>query len=476
MVGATLTKDEDLALLTPKAANLTRLAGLVDVPPFTVIQRDGAEVRLPSGPVDRYLVRGCMSGEDTPTSSRAGRSPTVGPVRSQVVSRALARVFADSGVIEVVVQAFLGGPSGVVFCPDDSEALVEYAAVPGGVTAGRVNPFAAVLPNGIGRYRALSLAVFRIFRTFGPCDVEFVGFDPPHFVQVRPITAPFEHDRELSRLKEQLQELSEGAWEQTGYCVDLMERPACDDALLSLFLGTVPRVYEELFGMVPRLSERPFLEIGRQFFAADTLRVALRLAPWRGFRVGLRYPRLMQEIRRELASETVISPQRLMRASILLNLLEETFARWIPSRAREILALRERCRERLMDTCDAGSRAPDLTFSRRLAPRIERDDVRLAWTRLALQEAEGVVVVPGDFRAGPFFVYAGDPEAVPDGSVLLTEELYPEIGDLLGRVKAVVSEGGAHGSHVAILAREQRVPLLIQAAGATRLAAWRQAR
>jgi phosphohistidine swiveling domain-containing protein len=50
--------------------------------------------------------------------------------------------------------------------------------------------------------------------------------------------------------------------------------------------------------------------------------------------------------------------------------------------------------------------------------------------------------------------------------VLVTDELYPEIGSILDRLRGIVAESGGFGSHLAILARERRVPMRIQAAGA----------
>lgn len=448
---------------TPKARQLSRLAAWVEVPPFVVLGRETRQVEHPRGACARYMVRGCMLDEDTPESSAAGRSPTRGPVSARAVPQAVRRVFADPRVVEVVVQAYREGPSGVVFCTNRDEALVEYGSGLGDVTAGRTNPFAALLADAPARYRALAEGVRRVFDAFGPCDLEFVGLDDPAFVQVRPISAELRHDPEWIRLKMALQELPTVAWEQTAYCVDLMERPECDDALVSLFLDSIPGVYEELLGRVPELPEHAFLKIGRQWFSSNALSRALRLRPFEGFRLGRRARELIGGAREVLDEESAADPARLMRTSIALNLLDETLARWMPAQARKVFELRERCRQRLATSCPPGTRPPDVPFPRRLSPRIERDDERLRWAHLSLQAGPGTVVVAGDFETGPFFVYERDPQAVPEGVVLVTPELYPEIGDVLDRVRGIVSEGGAYGSHLAILAREQRVPLLVQA-------------
>ena len=55
----------------------------------------------------------------------------------------------------------------------------------------------------------------------------------------------------------------------------------------------------------------------------------------------------------------------------------------------------------------------------------------------------------------------------PDGSVLVTTTLSPGLGPLLPRLHGIVSETGSVLSHLAILAREARVPTVVGYAGAT---------
>jgi rifampicin phosphotransferase len=59
-----------------------------------------------------------------------------------------------------------------------------------------------------------------------------------------------------------------------------------------------------------------------------------------------------------------------------------------------------------------------------------------------------------------------DHEDPPTGSVLVTTTLSPGLGPLLPRLKGIVSETGSVLSHLAILAREARVPTVVGYAGA----------
>jgi hypothetical protein len=435
----------------------------VRVPPFVVVRRGGAFARatLPAG---RLIVRGCAADEDAGSASQAGRSWSSGPVAPEAVEGALMRAFGDPRVAECVVQAFADGPSGVAFSVSHERTFMEYSAVHGGVTSGSVQPFSAVLPAAIPRYGRLSEGIARIHAEHGPCDIEFAGLEEPAFVQVRPITASFRCDEELLRVAMDLQELEGGAWELASYGIDLMERADHDAALRALFLERVGPVYEALAGGRPVLPTRPFLKVGQQTFLDRRVFAALRPGVRRSFALGLRQSRLLADIRQDLDAQP--SPQRVMDASLQLNLLSEALGPVVPGLATRLLALRERCRALLAAALQRGEASPDVACSRRLAPRLVRDDVRLAWTELGWDGSSGLDVVPGDFASGPFVAYRRDPGAVPAGCVLVTAELYPELADVLGRVKAVVAEGGGFASHLAILARERAVPLRIRAVGA----------
>jgi pyruvate,water dikinase len=79
-------------------------------------------------------------------------------------------------------------------------------------------------------------------------------------------------------------------------------------------------------------------------------------------------------------------------------------------------------------------------------------------------EVGGGTGAGGGSGSGPVSYDTDDP---PAGAVLVTTTLSPGLGPLLPRLKAIVSETGSVLSHLAILAREARVPTVVGYAGAT---------
>ena len=78
-------------------------------------------------------------------------------------------------------------------------------------------------------------------------------------------------------------------------------------------------------------------------------------------------------------------------------------------------------------------------------------------------EVGGGTGAGGGEGSGPVTYDTTDP---PVGSVLVTTTLSPGLGPLLPRLKGIVSETGSVLSHLAILAREARVPTVVGYAGA----------
>jgi pyruvate,water dikinase len=79
-------------------------------------------------------------------------------------------------------------------------------------------------------------------------------------------------------------------------------------------------------------------------------------------------------------------------------------------------------------------------------------------------EVGGGTGAGGGEGSGPVTYDITDP---PTGSVLVTTTLSPGLGPLLPRLKGIVSETGSVLSHLAILAREARVPTVVGYTGAT---------
>jgi pyruvate,water dikinase len=80
------------------------------------------------------------------------------------------------------------------------------------------------------------------------------------------------------------------------------------------------------------------------------------------------------------------------------------------------------------------------------------------------KEVGGGTGAGGGSGSGPVTFDAADP---PTGSVLVTTTLSPGLGPLLPRLQGIVAETGSVLSHLAILAREARVPTIVGYAGAT---------
>jgi pyruvate,water dikinase len=78
-------------------------------------------------------------------------------------------------------------------------------------------------------------------------------------------------------------------------------------------------------------------------------------------------------------------------------------------------------------------------------------------------EVGGGTGAGGGTGSGPVTYDGDDP---PTGSVLVTTTLSPGLGPLLPRLAGIVAETGSVLSHLAILAREARVPTVVGYAGA----------
>jgi pyruvate,water dikinase len=95
-----------------------------------------------------------------------------------------------------------------------------------------------------------------------------------------------------------------------------------------------------------------------------------------------------------------------------------------------------------------------------LPPRLKEVEVLVESGRIASRGA----------AAGPVYLLSdGDLGQVPPGVVLVTASAPPEYGLVVGRVAAVVSEGGSVTSHLATVLREAGVPALFGVRDATRI-------
>lgn len=438
-----------------KATRLQRLSALVDVPDFVIVAR-GQQPQLDLDASCRYLVRSSSTSEDQQDYSHAGQLPTLGPLQGGQVTAAVQQAFSNDAVDAVIVQRFIEADEwGVAFCFSAHSMLVEYAAEFEGVTAGLVSPFTAMLPGGIEKYRRLEQQLLKIHRDFGACDVEFVNIAAPRFVQVRPITRSIDFDTEFVKLKMQLQELENGSWRENDLCLVLAERDRQSRALVDLYLQALQQCYATHLNRRISIPRQPFIKISAQYFMAQQLQQQIIPTIREMLRLGFRLPGILREIRQQ--DVAALSAHELMQQSILLSLAYDLF------KSGESLKLRERIRTTLERILPDGVMAADFHYPEPLQNRIEFDRGKATWEHIAVRGKAGIEVVAGDFTAGPYFRLRQRDQAIPEGVIVVTEHLFPEIGASIGNIRGIICKYGALSAHVAILAREYRVPLKIQA-------------
>jgi hypothetical protein len=342
----------------------------------------------------------------------------------------------------------------VAFCFSEESMLIEYSAIFEGVTSGQVSPYTALLPAGLERYRKLHQGLLMIYRHFGPCDVEFVNLDDPRFVQVRPITRDIAFDASYVRLKMGLQEYETECWHENDVCRMLSERDDYSEMLAGLYLDAVAKVYSEHFGRKLVIPDPAFIRISDQFFMAGPLEQQLIPGTWGTIRLAFKLPALLAAIRERSPGDC--SLDELMYNSVLLSLA------WELNRKQDVFNDREAIRLELERRMTTGSISPDFRYDTVLSDTIHHDKKTCCWITLEHRDSQGIVVVPGDFDDGPYFILENRQQAIPAGVIVVTRQLYPEIGQSLNNIRGIICEHGALSAHVAILAREYQVPLKIQ--------------
>jgi phosphohistidine swiveling domain-containing protein len=442
-----------------KASRLQQLSKIVSVPVFTVISRNDRfdpAVHMAGYPSCQYMVRSSSSAEDQADFSHAGQSLTLGPVSPGKVAACIEQLRRDDSVDEIIIQQYVDASHwGVAFCFSEESMLIEYSAIFEGVTSGQVSPFTALLPTEIERYRKLQQELLTIYRRFGPCDVEFVNLDEPGFVQVRPITRDIAFDASYVRLKMGLQEYETACWHENDVCRMLSERDDYSEMLADLYLDAVAKVYSEHFRRKLVIPEPAFMRISEQFFMAGPLQEQLIPGTWGTIRLAFKLPALLATIRERSPRECSLN--ELMYDSVLLSLA------WDLNGKQDVFNDREAIRVELEQRMTKGSISPDFRYDTVLSDTIHLDKKTCCWITLEHRDSQGIVVVAGDFDVGPYFIMEDRQQAIPPGVIVVTRQLYPEIGQSLKNIRAIICEHGALSAHVAILAREYQVPLKIQA-------------
>jgi hypothetical protein len=455
-----MSETQSSTQLSTKASRLQQLSEIVSVPAFTVITRN--DRFDPASHIAGYtscqcMVRSSSAAEDQADFSCAGQSLTLGPVPPGKVAGCIEQLWRDDTVDEIIIQQYVDASHwGVAFCFSEESMLIEYSAIFEGVTSGQVSPFNALLPAELERYRKLYQALLMIYRHFGPCDVEFVNLDEPRFVQVRPITRDIAFDASYVRLKMGLQEYATECWHENDVCRMLSERDDYSEMLAGLYLDAVAKVYSEHFRRKLVIPEPAFIRISDQFFMAGALEKQLIPGTWGTIRLAFKLPALLATIRERALEDCSLN--ELMYNSVLLSLA------WELNGKQDVLNDREAIRVELEQRMTKGRISPDFRYHSVLFDTIHLDKKTCCWITLECRDSQGIVVVPGDFDAGPYFILENRQQAIPPGVIVVTRQLYPEIGQSLKNIRGIICEHGALSAHVAILAREYQVPLKIQTA------------
>ncbi len=441
-------------MIATKASRLQALSSIVTVPTFVVIARDDTHnLNLDSS--RRYLVRSSSKMEDQEEFSQAGQFSTYGPLDREMVSASIKKAFQNRDVDEVIVQQYVAAAEwGVAFCFSEKSMLVEYSSEFEGVTSGTVNPFTALLPTTLPRYKKLEQQLLKIHAQFGPSDIEFVNLENPQFVQVRPITRNIHYDENFVRLKMQLQELQSSSWRENDVCRILAERDSNSRALSEIYLQALKQVYTTRLNTKISIPHKPFVKISEQYFMNRELEEQITPGFFKIVRLSFQIPGILRDIKKQ--DLTSLSAPQLMQKSILVSLAYELF------KHKEAMELREEIRAELEKKVPQGEFEADFYCDNILNSSIEFDRKRRIWKQISIRDGRGIVVVDGDFDAGPYYRFNDREQEIPPGVIVITDHLYPEIGKYMTDIRGIICKYGALSAHVAILAREYQVPLKIQ--------------
>lgn len=440
-----------------KATRLQELATVVPVPIFFVLDR-GDHFRDDNLLTEKqYIVRSSTDFEDQQYSSQAGQSKTFGPLIKREVSKHVDILFENPRVTQVIVQEFVSSNegNGVAFCFEREQLYVEYSLRGQGVTSGTVKPYVALLPSKIAHYQMLTTFLQKLYDHYGLCDVEFIGITNPQFVQVRPITQTFEIDKDRTRLQMELQESKESTWIENDICRVMAEHGEKAAHYRQVYIRAMQNVSKKYFKKTISPIEQPFVQIGSQFFMAGEMEKQLTPHFFDLLRLAIAFPSLRRYMRSTPLEEYTLAAA--MEYSIILSFMYALF----PS--QKTFALRQNFREYIDAKLEERIFPYIIETPLQLKEKIMCDPQKRIWTSFEQKDTNGIIIVDGDFESGPFFDLKSSDQNIPQGVIVRTEQLYPEIGRVITDLKGIVCENGALTSHIAILAREHDIPLKIQA-------------
>lgn len=442
-----------------KADRLYKLQSIVAVPNFFVITKNSILKSLDKK--KKYMVRSSTKEEDQKDYSHAGLSTTIGPIPSYKVKSAVRKIFSLNPSCEIIIQEFVDGINGVAFCFSKKKIYLEYSSFFSGVTAGKVNPFVAVLPTKIKKYSKLQNKFEKIVDKFGPCDVEFVGVENPCFVQVRPITRNFSFNIDSDAVM-RIQELSKN-WIENDFCKILPERKNNSSIILSSYLDSLVKFHRDFSKKNIIIPENPFLRVGERYYIDESILNQCKLGFFGIIRLMAYWKKNRYKIEKDLPDNLLDALQISLCLSAVHELLKE----------KSIIYLREKYREhidRLITkyTHDSSVQIVSIKSKNKLNSILKLDTNKKIWLSNPFSFSKGIEVVSGSLD-GPYAIINNASDAIKKDSVIVTPQLFPKLGKEISNIKGIICEGGALTSHVAILAREHNVPLTIQMTDARKI-------
>ncbi len=435
-----------------KSSRIKELNKIVKVPKFFSIDS------IKDFPIldrsKKYMVRSSSKDEDQYKNSNAGQFKTFGPLKYGRVKKFTKKLLKE--VEEVIIQEFIEGKSGVIFCKSKNEMIVEYSNIFEGVTSGKIMPFVSLLPANLKKYDKLYQECLKIYQNFGACDIEFINIKQPSFVQVRPITKNANFDRNMINLKMELQELGEENWIENDFCKIIPEREHSSKGYLELYCNMMPRIFDKYFHKQIKLPKKCFLKISSQYFIAGSLQKQIKLNFLDIIKFSRLYIKKEKKFIKELESNDL---DLLFENNLLLSLAYDSLK-------KDTIGLRGKYMEKIDMLLKKGSLNVDLESKKKIGNLIQIDHETKTWKNINYKESKGIVIVKGNFKEGPYFRFNG--KVPPKGVILVTPQLYCEIGEYMDKLKGIICEGGAYTSHISILAREKNIPLKIQETKACR--------
>ncbi|MFT4303870.1 MAG: PEP-utilizing enzyme [Candidatus Woesearchaeota archaeon] len=444
-----------------KAERLIKLKKIVKVPFFQVIKKNEKIPKLDKAKL--YMVRSSSYSEDQENISNAGLSKTIGPIKSSQVKNAVSKILEKDTNCKIIVQEYVKGINGVAFCFSENYIFIEYSAIFEGVTSGKIIPFTKIITSknkkiNHKKFRKLVQELRRIYNLFGSCDVEFIDIKEPKFVQVRPITKKFKIDKEL-KILEILQDLGRN-WIEDDFCKVLPERKQYSNLLIRYYINELIKFHKKFSKRNIKLSDRCFLETQKQYFIDQEVIKQTKLTLTSIVRIAIYWNKNKNNIINNLPrniSDSIFN-------SIILSTIQQLLNN------KEIINIREKYRvhiEKLLkntkenNTKNKKEYIYTIKTKKKLNPILKLDTNKKIWITNPFQQEKGITIVK-NMPDGPYQIINSSKDVIKENHVIVCPQLYPSIGKNIKKLKGIICEGGSNMSHVSILARENKIPLIIQ--------------